>query len=63
MPLKRKLIKVGKDSRAVILPREWIEEYEDKCGSPIEYILMEVDNAITLVPLKPKEKGGDRLKK
>ncbi len=55
MPLKRKLIKVG-NSRAVVIPPDWLRYYEDKTGQPIEEILMELNNVITLTveetPLK-----------
>jgi len=47
MPLKRKLIKVG-NSRAVVIPPDWLRYYEDKTGQPVEEILMELNNAITL---------------
>ena len=47
IPLKRKLIKVG-NSRAVVIPPDWLRYYEDKTGQPVEEILMELNNAITL---------------
>lgn len=56
MPLKRRLIKVG-NSRAVILPADWLKYYEDKAGQPIEVILMELNEVITLAveETKPNE--------
>ncbi len=56
MPLKRKLIKVG-DSRAVILPADWLRYYEGKTGREIENVLLEVNNVITLTVegTKPSE--------
>ena len=47
MPLKRKLIKVG-NSRAVIIPSDWIRYYEEKYGRPVITILMELNNDITI---------------
>jgi hypothetical protein len=47
MPLKRKLIKIG-SSRAVTIPPDWLKYYEDKRGEPVEDILMELDNIITI---------------
>ncbi len=47
MPLKRKLIKVG-NSRAVVIPPDWLRYHEDKTGQRVEEILMELNNAITL---------------
>lgn len=56
MPLIRKLIKVG-NSRAVILPSDWLKNHESETGQEIQAILMEVNNVITLVPKKiSKEK-------
>jgi hypothetical protein len=47
MPLERRLIKVG-DSRAVILPADWLKYYESKLGRPIETLLMEINDTITI---------------
>lgn len=47
MPLKRKLIRVG-NSRAVVIPPDWLKYYEEKTGQPIITILMELDNVITI---------------
>jgi len=47
MPLKRRLINVG-DSRAVVIPADWLKYHEDKTGKKIENILLEIDNVITL---------------
>ena len=47
MPLKRKLITVG-DSRAVVIPADWLRYHEEKTGQKIESILLEIDNIITL---------------
>jgi len=46
MPLKRKIIKVG-NSRAVIIPPDWLRYYEDKQG-PVNTILMELNKVIIL---------------
>ena len=51
MPLLRKLIKVG-NSRAVIIPPDWLRYHEDKTGQPVKIMLMEVNNIITLSPKK-----------
>lgn len=48
MPLRRNVIKVG-NSRAVVLPADWLDYYENKQGGkPIDSILMEVNNIITI---------------
>ena len=56
MPLKRRLIKVG-NSRAVVIPPDWLKYYEEKTGQPIKNILMELDNVITISIAKENEKG------
>jgi antitoxin component of MazEF toxin-antitoxin module len=54
MPLKRKLIDVG-NSRAVVIPAEWLKEKEDRTGRQIEYILLEV-NGVTITVEEPENK-------
>ena len=58
MPLKRRLVKVGKDSRAVIIPREWIREAEEKYGKTLDFVLLEVDNVINISIAIPEEEGN-----
>lgn len=56
MPLIKKLIKLGKSSRAVIIPSEWLEYYE-KQGLSIENVLLELDGEITMrVPTEAEGK-------
>lgn len=47
MPLIRKLIRVG-NSRAVVIPPDWLKYYEGKNGRPIENVLMELNDVITI---------------
>ena len=47
MPLIKKLIKLGKSSRAVVIPAEWLEYYR-KQGLSIEAILMEINGEIKI---------------
>ncbi len=56
MPLKRKLIRVG-NSRAIVIPPDWLKYHEDKMGQPVETMSMEVNNVITLAveETKPDE--------
>ncbi|MBS7647955.1 hypothetical protein KEJ24_09015 [Candidatus Bathyarchaeota archaeon] len=49
MPLRKKLVKFG-TSRAVILPKHWLEFLEEKTGQRIEYVLLEVNNEIRVIP-------------
>lgn len=57
MPLVKKLITVGKCSRAIIIPAEWLNYYERQ-GLSIESMLMEVDGEITIrVPTEAESKS------
>ncbi|MDD8013688.1 MAG: hypothetical protein PHX05_09445 [Acidobacteriota bacterium] len=53
MPLKRKLIKVG-NSRAIVIPTDWLKAVED-CVGPIEYVLMDIGDKISIAFLAPGE--------
>jgi hypothetical protein len=54
MPLVRKVIKVG-SSKAVTLPKDWIEYHEKKLRRPIEEVLVEVDEVLKIAPFVPEE--------
>jgi len=68
VPLIKKLIKLGKSSRAVVIPAEWLEYYR-KQGLTVEAILMEINGEIILrmptgaegklINEADTEKGGD----
>lgn len=47
MPLKQRLIRVG-NSRAVIIPANWLRYHEDKTGKEIEDVLLEVNEVVTV---------------
>ena len=47
MPSKKRLIRVG-NSRAVVIPPGWLRYYEEKAGQPVNNVLMELDNVITI---------------
>jgi len=57
MPIIRKVIRVG-DSRAVSLPKSWLDLLERETGETVIEVKMEVDNVITISPILPK--GGRR---
>jgi hypothetical protein len=57
MPLIQKLIQVG-DSRAVTLPKTWLNYYERKTGRRIKEVTLEVNGKITIQPLS-SEFGED----
>lgn len=50
MPLKRKIIAIG-DSKGVTIPKSWLELVEEQTGKPIDYVVMEVNSALVILPL------------
>lgn len=54
MPLVRKVIVVG-GSRAITLPKDWLEYYEKVEGKPIEEVAIEVNKVLKIMPLTPKK--------
>jgi len=56
MPIIRKIIDVGKTSKAVILPKSWLDYYEKEAGKQIESVAMGVNKVITIQPIFAKEK-------
>lgn len=54
MPIVRKLMKVGVDSKAITLPKSWVQNAEQVSGKKIVAIAMEVDGSITLNPVFEK---------
>jgi hypothetical protein len=57
MPLIRKIIDAGKTSRAVIIPKSWLEFYEKEEGKPIEFVAMEVNRILKIEPILSKKEG------
>jgi hypothetical protein len=55
VPLIRKVIEVG-TSRAVTIPKDWLEFYEKEFGKPIEEVAIEVNKVLKIIPLIPKDK-------
>lgn len=53
MPLIRKVIQVG-TSKAVSLPKSWLELIERKTGKTIKEVAVEVDGVLTIQPILPK---------
>lgn len=53
MPIIRKIVPIG-NSRAVTLPKSWLENAEEEAGKKIIAIALEVDNVITLQPVFEK---------
>jgi antitoxin component of MazEF toxin-antitoxin module len=51
MPIIRKLMKVGVDSKAVVLPKSWIDEIEQRTGQKVTLLTLEVNGSIKIEPL------------
>jgi hypothetical protein len=47
MPIPRKVVKIG-GGRYVAIPPAWLGYHEKKSGRPIDELLMEINNVITL---------------
>jgi len=51
----RKIIQVG-TSRAISIPKTWLDYYEKKAGVEIKEVAMEVNRVLTIKPIIPKKK-------
>jgi antitoxin component of MazEF toxin-antitoxin module len=54
MPIIRKIITVG-TSKAVSLPKSWLEYLERESGQKITEVAVEVDKVLTISPIFPKK--------
>ena len=54
MPIIRKILNVG-DSKAITIPKSWIESAEENAGKKIIAIALEIDRVITLQPVFAKD--------
>jgi hypothetical protein len=61
MPIIRKIIDAGKTSKAVILPKSWLEYFEREAGKPIEHVAMEVNRVLKIKPILEKEEAKPEL--
>jgi len=59
MPLVKPLTKLGV-SRAVILPKSWLEYHEDKMGHIIDTVHMEVDGCLKITPAPQRKKEAKK---
>ena len=57
MPIIRKIIDVGKTSKAVIIPKSWLEFYEQETGEKIEKVTIEVNRILRITPLLEKKES------
>jgi antitoxin component of MazEF toxin-antitoxin module len=54
MPIIRKILNVG-DSKAITIPKSWLESAEENAGKKIIAIALEVDRVITISPVFEKD--------
>jgi hypothetical protein len=52
LPLKRKIIPVRKTSRAVIIPKSWLQFFEQEASQPSENVAIEVNHGVGKLGVK-----------
>ncbi len=55
MPIIRKILNVG-DSKAITIPKSWIQSAEENAGKKVVALALEVNRVITLEPVFAKDK-------
>jgi len=59
MPLVKPLTKLGV-SKAVILPKSWLEYHEERLGHVIDTVFMEVDGYLKITPAPEKKPASKK---
>jgi antitoxin component of MazEF toxin-antitoxin module len=59
VPIIRKILEVG-NSKAITIPKSWLELYERETGEKITKVTIEVNRVLIIAPLLKKEKGENR---
>ena len=55
MPIIRKVMNL-RTSKAICLPKSWLEFFEKETGSRITEVAIEVDHTLTITPIFQKKK-------
>jgi len=55
MPIVRKIMDL-RTSRAICLPKSWLEFYEKESGHEITEVAIEVNRVLKIEPILPKKK-------
>jgi antitoxin component of MazEF toxin-antitoxin module len=50
MPIIRKIIKIGNTSKAVIIPKTWLDYYGEQRGHDIDRVFIEVNDCLKIRP-------------
>ncbi len=58
MPIIRKLIPLGA-SKAMTLPKTWLEYFEKELGRPIKFVAIEVDKELKVITYISEEEAKD----
>jgi antitoxin component of MazEF toxin-antitoxin module len=56
LPIIRKVIPIGKTSKAVIIPKSWLQFFEQESGQPIENVAIEVNRILKITPILQRRK-------
>lgn len=56
VPIIRKVIDVGR-SKAVTIPKTWLEYFEKELGEKIKYVTIEVDTELKILPYLPEKEA------
>jgi antitoxin component of MazEF toxin-antitoxin module len=58
MPLIRKITKIG-NSKAVFLPKTWLEYHEEENDQQIKKVTIEVNEELRIKPVLNRRRRGD----
>lgn len=59
MPIIRKIMNL-KTSKAVCLPKSWVEYYEREAGCKITEVAIEVNRVLTITPILSKKEEASQ---
>ena len=59
MPIIRKVMDLG-TCKAVTIPKSWLEFFEKELGQEIEFVCMEVDREIKILPYLQRKKASKK---
>jgi hypothetical protein len=50
MPIIRKVVEIGSVSRAIVLPKSWLDYYKRETGEEITHVAIEVNGKLLVRP-------------
>ena len=57
MPLLKKLIDLG-NSKAITIPKDWLDYYKERNGVELETVLMEISDSKIILYAEGKQSNG-----